>query len=560
VAVVPTLAVAYFLAAYWGLGLTFVHPNAAPVWPPAGIALAAVLVLGYRVWPGILIGAFFANLLTAGSAATAAGFATGNTLEAVAGGYLVNRFAHGRKAFETAQDIVKFAVLAGLVSTTLSATIGVVSLSLGGFAPRVSYSAIWLTWWLGDAGGALVIAPLLILWSTGARWEWHRSGFAEAAGLLLGLAVVGQIVFGGLLPAQSKNYPLEFLCFPFLVWLAFRFGAREVATAIFLLSVITIHGTLRGFGPFALSSANASLLLVQAFMSVTTVMTLLLAAVVSERRQSEETLRHMAISDSVTGLANHRRFNEVMEGEIKRSQRTGRPFVLMLLDMDGLKQINDRYGHLVGTRALCRLADTLRARVRDVDTLARLGGDEFAVVLLETGKAAARQVADRIATRLAASTEEPPVSVSMGVAVFPEDGQTVEALLKAADVSLYEMKRRKKPAPVIAPPPRKTATRYPQVRVRLKTVVMSRNSRELSRGRTESLGVGGLMVLSPVTFPRETDVLVRFTLPSGRPIETLGVVLRSKPRVYMAIRFQQLQDEARKAIAEMVQGKLPATV
>ncbi len=553
-ATVAILAIVYFTAARFGLHLAFVHPSATPVWPPTGIALAAVLVFGYRVCPGILLGAFAANLLTVGTAATSLGIAAGNTLEALVGSYLVNRYAHGRKAFEKAQDVFMFAVLAGLVSTAVSPTIGLTSLALGGFAAWADYGSIWLTWWLGDAGGALVVAPLLVLWSARPQWEWRGALSAEAVALLSSLFFVGQAVFGGLLPAASRNYPLEFLTIPFLVWLAFRFGSRAAATATFLLSGVTIYGTLRGFGPFAMASANASLLLVQAFMSVSTVMTLLLAAVVSERQQSEATLRHMAISDSVTGLANHRRFIEVMEEEIKRSQRTGRPFVLMLLDLDGLKQINDRYGHLVGTRALVRLAEALRARCRSIDTPARFGGDEFAVVLLETGEAAAQEVASRIIERLAASREEPPISVSVGVAKYPEDGRTVEALLSVADAALYEMKRHRGPvAEPAAPRPRRG---LPRVRVRLTTRVESRSDGTVSRGRTETVSAGGLMVLSPVTFARKTDVVVRFKLPDGLSIESPGVVVRTKSRVYMAIRFQKLQDASRKALNEFVHRAL----
>jgi len=446
------LAAVYFAAARWGLHLAFVNPSATPVWPPTGIALAALLVLGYRVWPGVLLGAFLANLLTSGSVAGSIGIAVGNALEGVVGAYLVNRFAHGRRAFERAQDVLKFAVLAGLASTTVSATIGVTSLSLTGFAPWAKYVPIWVTWWLGDAGGALVVTPLLVLWSARSRWE-RKGARLEAAAVLLSLFVVAEVVFGGFLPAQSKHLPLEFLCIPFLIWVAFRFGARAAATAIFLLSGISIHGTLHGVGPFATGSANVSLLILQAFMGVNTVMALLLAAVVAERRRTEETLKRLAISDSVTGLANHRRFIEVMEQEMKRSQRTGRPFVLLLFDLDGLKQINDRYGHVVGTRALVRLAAVLRARCRDIDTPARIGGDEFAVVLLETEKTAGRQIADRIAKRLAASREDPLLSVSIGMAVYPEDGQTVEALVQAADAGLYDMKHRRKPLPQAAPQP-----------------------------------------------------------------------------------------------------------
>ncbi len=145
-AAVAILAAMYFVAARYGLRLAYVHPSATPIWPPTGIALAAMLVLGYRVWPGVLIGAFLANIMTAGTAATSLGIAIGNTLEGVVGAYLVNRFAGGQKAFEKAQDVFKFAVLAGMVSTTVSATVGVASLSLTGFASWAKFGSIWLTW------------------------------------------------------------------------------------------------------------------------------------------------------------------------------------------------------------------------------------------------------------------------------------------------------------------------------------------------------------------------------------------------------------------------------
>jgi len=133
----------------------------------------------------------------------------------------------------------------------VSATCGVASLTLGGFAKWADYRAVWLTWWLGDAAGDLVVAPLLILWAVSARVAWNKGRLAEAAILLLCLFLMGQVVFGGLFPSEIKNYPLEFLCIPVLVWVAFRFSQREAATAIFLLSGIAIRGTLLGIGPFA---------------------------------------------------------------------------------------------------------------------------------------------------------------------------------------------------------------------------------------------------------------------------------------------------------------------
>ena len=142
-AIVTVLAVVYFCAAKLGLRFAFVHPSATALWAPTGITLAAFLIFGVHVWPGAFLGAFFANIATAGSALASIGVATGNTLEGVVGCYLVRRFARGQQAFERAHDVFKFAFLAGMVSTTISATLGVTTLSLGGFADWTVYGPIW---------------------------------------------------------------------------------------------------------------------------------------------------------------------------------------------------------------------------------------------------------------------------------------------------------------------------------------------------------------------------------------------------------------------------------
>src|SRR5205809_2703856 len=158
------IAAVYFVAGRFGLSLAFANPSASPVWPPTGLSLAAVMLVGYRVWPGIFAGAFLVNLSTAGTVATSLGIALGNTLEALAGGWLLNRLGGGRHALEGMRSISIFVPLVALGSTTISATFGVTSLNLGGFVP--DYSATWLTWWLGDMVSDLVIAPVLLIWST----------------------------------------------------------------------------------------------------------------------------------------------------------------------------------------------------------------------------------------------------------------------------------------------------------------------------------------------------------------------------------------------------------
>lgn len=439
---IGSLAVVYFAAGKLGLTLAFVHPSATAVWPPAGIALAALLILGYEVWPGILLGAFVVNLTTAGTVATSIGIATGNTLEALMGAYLVTKLAGGRKAFDREQDTFKFAILAGMLSTTVAATFGVTSLCLGGFAKWTSYRAVWSTWWLGDAAGDVIVAPLLILWSAAPRLRWNRSQFFEAFALLGCLVVVGRIVFAGFLLPGISNYPLEYLCIPVLIWSSYRFGQREAATATLVLSAMAIWGTLHGLGPFVRPTENESFLLLQAFMGVIAVMMLGLSAVFAERQRAVEQARMLAVSDPLTGLANYRKLVEELDVEIKRHGRTGRSFAILLLDLDGLKTINDTLGHLSGNRALCRLAQVLRIHSRDIDTAARQGGDEFALILPEAERDAARQVAQRISDGLVDDGEQPPLSVSIGAAICPENGETVEALMAAADRDLYEMKRR----------------------------------------------------------------------------------------------------------------------
>jgi diguanylate cyclase (GGDEF)-like protein/PAS domain S-box-containing protein len=164
---------------------------------------------------------------------------------------------------------------------------------------------------------------------------------------------------------------------------------------------------------------------------------------VTKQRQLEDHLRHQAARDPLTGLANYRHLAEVLDAEIKRSERTGREFALLLFDLDGLKQINDRYGHMTGSHALCRVADVL-SFCRDTDTAARYGGDEFAVVLPETGAEAAKQVAQRICASIASDGMGPVLSVSIGVAVYPHDGERIEALLQKADAAMYSMKAKKR--------------------------------------------------------------------------------------------------------------------
>src|SRR5260221_4452640 len=173
------LTVVYFMTGKLGLTMASVHPSATAVWPPTGIALVAFLILGYRAWPGIFLGAFLTNLTTAGSPAVCLGIAIGNTCEGLFGSYLLNRFAGGRSAFGHPRGILRFVLLAAMLSTTVSATFGATALSLGGFARWANFGPIWLTWWLGDAVGDLIAAPMLIFWGAKLQLKWNRKRLVE---------------------------------------------------------------------------------------------------------------------------------------------------------------------------------------------------------------------------------------------------------------------------------------------------------------------------------------------------------------------------------------------
>jgi PAS domain S-box-containing protein len=300
--VIGILTVVYFIAGKFGLLLASLHASASPVWPAAGIALATLLVLGYRAWPAIFVGAFLVNVTTAGNVATSLAIASGNTLEAVCGAWLVNRFAGGTTVFDRPQGVVKFA-LAAVVSTVIGPAFGVTSLAFGGFADWANFGAIWLTWWLGDTTGDLLIAPLIILWSTPPKRRWNRKEVVEVGILLLLLFVLSEAVFCGWLTISARNYPIAFISLPIVIWTAFRFTQRETATGIFILSAIAIWGTMHGFGPFAGETENQSLLALQSWTAVLAITAMALSAGMAERERAAEALRESEASMSLAANA-----------------------------------------------------------------------------------------------------------------------------------------------------------------------------------------------------------------------------------------------------------------
>jgi PAS domain S-box-containing protein len=280
----------YFFAGKLGLGFAFINPSATAVWPPTGVALAALLIWGLRVWPALFIGAFLVNVTTTGSVRSSLEIATGHMLEGLLGAYCVNRFANGISAFDRPGDLFKFALVTGFMSTA-SATVGVASLSLAGYVHWADSSQTWLTWLLGDAGGALIVTPVLVLWWLNPVFEWGRLKSIELISVLFSLLFAAHLVFGGILPFEINSYPFTFLLVPTLVWVALRFSPRDTVTVVLLLAGMSIWGTVHGGGPFIRESPNDSLLFLQMFLGVVTLMILTLAASRSEYKRVEEALR-----------------------------------------------------------------------------------------------------------------------------------------------------------------------------------------------------------------------------------------------------------------------------
>jgi PAS domain S-box-containing protein len=301
----------YFAAGRFGLSFAFLHDSASAVWPPTGVALAATLLCGVRVWPAVFAGAFLVNISTSGSVAASTGIAVGNTIEAVLGGWLVSRYARGTGAFERAGDTFRFAFLGGVAPTVLAAAVGIASLSAAGLLRPEEAFGVWLTWWLGDLGGALVVAPPIILWASRPSPDLLMLRRGEALAMFVTVSIVGLVVFSELSP-MGRNVPTAFSCLPVLLWPAFRFTPRETAAAIALLSAVAVRGTLAGWGPFAAFAANDALMLLQTFLGVAAVSALAAAAEARHRREREAELS--ALNDELEARVRRR------TGDLERAQ------------------------------------------------------------------------------------------------------------------------------------------------------------------------------------------------------------------------------------------------
>lgn len=288
------LAAIYYAAARLGLLLAFADTNASPVWPPSGIALTALLLFGYRLLPGIAIGAFAANYAEFAANQVATGntaivvssaIAIGNTLEAVLGCYLLRAWVKSGELLASPLAVAKF-VLIALLMCTVGAGIGTSSLTLGGIAPEAAQSVIFTTWWMGDTAGIITLAPLLLCWATRSGPAGPRRSLVEITLSVLGLALALLALFGEQLPSDAGHRALVYLLLPAIAWTAYRYGLRGVTLVLFLVTSSAVLSTTQGYGPFATGTLNQSLLTLEVFIALASVTGLLLAADLAERARA----------------------------------------------------------------------------------------------------------------------------------------------------------------------------------------------------------------------------------------------------------------------------------
>jgi len=313
--------------------------------------------------------------------------------------------------------------------------------------------ATWapVAWWLSR----MVLALLLVVALLAERFiPRSRHTKAEITGALLSVVVFTYLITAALrrLPPEVSRHPGSFVPNPqqllpgiiFLaavIWYRRRLDSEDSAFDRTIYAAAWINCAAQIAACQSERLLDAPFVLAQ-ILTVSSYAIALGGALLDNARLFEQ-VRHLAVSDPLTGLANYRRLLDVLENETERTDRTGRPFAVLLLDLDGLKKINDRYGHLVGSRALCRLAAILRIHCRAIDTAARYGGDEFALVLPESLDAEAQRVANRIRIVMSEDEENPPISASIGISIYRGDGARIENLLSEADQDLYAEKARR---------------------------------------------------------------------------------------------------------------------
>lgn len=423
--------------------------NGASLWPAAGLTLGALLLLPRRSWGWVLGGVFVAELggdLAWGYPVVASvGWALSNIVEPLLAAVLLRRFAGPESGQEAAlvplRRLMLFLGLGVVVGPVAGATLGTLAWALTGGGLLLD---MWVRYLVGDALGVLVIAPVLL----GLRTPRTHRTWAESAALAGSTTLVTAAVFGGWGGPWLMTMP--YLLIPFFAWGALRYGVRGTSLLAVAVTLMANWFTVLGYGPFADAGGpdGHGVVLLQVFLGITVSTALVLASLVSDLRngrQVQEALRHQANHDVLTKLPNRGSLGAALQRSLSSASTAGRRPALLVLDLDGLKAVNDRFGHQGGDELLIEVAARIKSCVRAGDIAARISGDEFVVLLADADDTVVRSVATRIVERVATPVElgargvvSPSVSVGAAVARRDDDAESV---FQAADEALYQAKR-----------------------------------------------------------------------------------------------------------------------
>ncbi|HWI39743.1 MAG TPA: EAL domain-containing protein, partial [Burkholderiales bacterium] len=447
------VAAAYFIAARLSLALAIPPGYATAVWPPSGIALAAALALGWRIWPGIWIGAALANVMVESSALSAGLIASGNTLEALVGAELLRHQVGDPGRFERAEDVVRF-ILGCALAAVVAATVAALALNGHDMEPA-QWLRTWWTWWQGDSAGMIIVAPLILSWLAGSEAPWpaqkKREAVAFAALLAIAVAAISADNASSFAP-----FSLTFVALPFILWAAFRFGQREVTSAIAVVCAVAVWYVLERRELFATVPLNELLLMLLTFISMVVTTGLVLVTALSRRTRTTEALRErgdMVQSqvrkythyDPLTGLANGRLFRERLARFVEVAAEHATGAAVAVVDIERFKIINDALSRDTGDELLRQVAARLRRNAFG-SLVARIDGVQFAVAWFAfdgAGKAmvdAEEHLARWFDEPFAVGGQEFRLSARIGVALLPEHGNAAEALFQRAELALKKAK------------------------------------------------------------------------------------------------------------------------
>lgn len=447
---IALVAAIYFVTARIGQVFAIPPGNITPIWLPSGLMVAIVIVHGYRLWPGIFLGAFAGNvwayllpdngenLLRVFIAGTANGI--GDVLATAGAVYVFRKSTPDGNPFESFAAFIQFAFCCALTGSFLSAVCGVSGLTLTGFLARDTYLTALFTWWTGDAVGVLLIASLWLSF----YFTENEPSLQHRQHELIAYA----LIFSGLCAAllMHANWPPAipspiFFTLPVLLWSVLRFGFRVTFASIFVIAALAIYDTSQQLGPFSRQPQLFALIELQLFLILLITSVIAVGIVAADRNRLLLNLQAICNHDLLTGVYSRYYFTRLIEAELERSTRYESSWCLIMIDIDHFKVINDDFGHSIGDQVLQNVTHLISQELREVDSLGRWGGEEFLILMPNTGLSGGYQFAERCRRKIEQHEFNlgRTVTISLGV-IQPQAGVSLENILHTVDKIMYQSK------------------------------------------------------------------------------------------------------------------------